>query len=151
MRYEDEAQKRKRIEGEEKFNRLFKQPQTSTLARDRKLITPKTGKQRKSCQGKHDLKDSKKGCAKRLREFKDQGLQVSPSCNKLWCSWCRVDISTKKSNVETHIKSGRHVKNTSRKEIESARNSEIITYIDNQEDRRNGDTLPMVMYFKYNL
>jgi hypothetical protein len=49
--------------------------------------------------------------AKRVREFPNSGL--TSKGDELWCESCQVEIDFfRKSVVETHIKSGKHVKGT---------------------------------------
>lgn len=89
----------------------LKQPQTSTLARKRKISTnpPKGMKRSKGTT----TNDPKSVCpSDRVKAYLNEPFKVSNK--KLFCSSCREELSLKKSSIDIHIKSSKHIKHTER-------------------------------------
>jgi len=86
----------------------LKRPQPSTLARKRKIAVnpPKGVKKSKGVAAN----DPKSVCASdRVRCYPNEPLTVSNK--KLFCSSCREELSLKKSSIDVHIKSVKHISN----------------------------------------
>lgn len=92
----------------------LKCPATSELARKRKVATnlpaPPIGMKRSKGKNVGDPKSvSTSQC---IKQFPEENLKVSDK--KLFCDACREPLSVKKSVIEAHIKSSKHIKGKAR-------------------------------------
>lgn len=92
---------------------------TSSPSRKR---NPPIGKKKSSG---NTLKDPKVHPSQRLREFPNEGLEVS-DFGKLFCSACKETLSVKKSTLSSHLKSTKHVESKTKLNSEQPHEEEDI-------------------------
>ena len=120
----------------------LRSPQPSDLARKRKIVTnrPPIGKKR----GKgHTATDPKSvSPAERVKAYPNEPLTVNNK--KLFCSGCREQLSLKKSSIELHIKSLKHVKGKERLASTEKHQLDIAESLKyDNEVHPPGETLPV--------
>ena len=116
------------------INRL-RAPQPSQLTRKRKIDInhPPVGKKRgKGCTASHPKSVSPA----------NEPLEVNNK--KLFCSGCREELSVKKSSVELHIKSLKHVRGKERLAVKEKRQLDIVKSLKqyDNEVHPSGEMLP---------
>ena len=100
----------------------LRSPAPSALARKRQLRTnPPSGLKKGKGTAKGDPK--RISPSDRLREYQHENLTVSN--RKLFCSACREELSTKKSSLESHIKSKKHATAKQRLQLTIKRDADI--------------------------
>ena len=100
----------------------LRSPAPSALARKRKLRTnPPSGFKKGKGAAKGDPK--RISPSDRLREYQHENLTVSN--RKLFCTACREELSTKKSSLESHIKSKKHATAKQRMQLNIKRDAGI--------------------------
>ena len=101
------------------------------LARKRKLSTNPPPKGAKRSKGRN-VGDSKSvSPSERLKQFPEENFKISD--NKLFCTACREPLSIKKSVIEAHIKSSKHIKGKEKLASKEARErgiSDMLTQYD---------------------
>lgn len=118
-------------------------PQPSHLARKRKITTnpPPIGKKRGKGYTANDPKSVSP--AERVKAYPNEPLTVSNK--KLFCSGCREQLSLKKSSIELHIKSLKHVRGKERLASKQKRQLDIAESLKkyDNEAHPSGETLPI--------
>ena len=123
------------------FLSRLRSPTPSILSRKRKVrVNPPIGKKR----GKGRVVSNPKTIvpADRVREYPDEHFVVSNGT--LFCSACREEVATKKSVIESHIKSQKHDNGKQRLAHKEQREGNIIEALKkyDQEYHPDGETLP---------
>ena len=128
----------------ESFLTRLRCPATSELARKRKVATnppaPPTGRKRSKGRNIGDPKSVSP--SERIKQFPEENLKVLNK--KLFCDACREPLSVKKSVIEVHIKSSKHIKGKvgqASKERREKSISDMLTKYD-QEVHPVGECLP---------
>ena len=121
-------------------------PLPSDLARKRKVQSnPPTGVKR----GKGAVAADPKGVtpADRVRAYPNEPFSVSNK--KLFCSACREDVAMKKSVIDLHVKSVKHVRGKKRLSSKKKHDEDIIQALDkyDHEFHPEGETLPTSVRF----
>ena len=122
----------------------LKAPQPSYLARKRKITTnPPLGKKRGRGSAANDPKSVSP--IERVKSYLNESFSVSNK--KLFCLGCREELSVKKSTIELHIKSLKHVKGKERLEATEKRQLDIAQslkkYDSHVEKVKHCRTLPV--------
>jgi len=120
---------------------VLKAPTASNLSRKRvQAANPPSGKRRSRGTSTNDPKGIDPG--RRIKEYPNE--QFSVSNKKLFCKACREELSLKKSSVENHIKSSKHVKGKQRLSKKEAREKDLAESLRsyNEEVHLRGETLP---------
>ena len=119
----------------------LKQPQSSTLARKRKIaVNPPKGMKRSKGV---TVNDPKSVCASdRVRSYPNEPLSVSNK--KLFCSSCREELPLKKSSIDVHIKSMKHINSKMKLKQKQERELDIAKALTDYQSRVHpkGETLP---------
>ena len=119
-------------------------PQPSDLSRKRKLAPcgpASKGKRRAAPRGTHTDPKSVTP-AQRVSEFPDEQLKVS-AC-KLFCTACLEEVGLKRSIIQNHVKSTKHMAGKMRLERKEARERDISEALHRHDKTVNqkGATLP---------
>ena len=102
----------------------LKAPQPSQLARKRKLtVNPRPPVGVKKGKGRVSSAPTSVSPADRVRGYPDENLAVSNKA--LYCLGCREEVSVKKSVLELHIKSQKHLNGKKRLELKGKREADI--------------------------
>ena len=121
----------------------LKRPTPSDLARKRKQQTncPPVG--RKISKGLAGNDPKSVSGAERVKAFPSEPFSVSSS-NKLFCKACREQLSLKKSTIELHIKSVKHIKGKERLLLKEKHQLDIVASLRayDKEVHPAGETLP---------
>ena len=120
---------------------VLRPPPPSHLARRRKLNTlPPSG--RKRSRGCTATAPKSVSPLDRVKEYPEESLSVSN--NKLFCSACREELSSKKSSLLNHFESNKHQMGKERLRLGEKRERDIYKSLQDY-DRRvhpSGETLP---------
>lgn len=119
----------------------LRQPQASTLARKRKVATnpPKGLKRSKGVT----TNDPKSVCpSDRVKAYPNELFKVSNK--KLFCSSCREELSLKRSSLDVHIKSSKHIKNKRKLKQKEEHELDIAEAVKDYQSKVHpkGETLP---------
>ena len=119
----------------------LKSPQASTLARKRKIAAnpPKGMKRSKGVT----INDPKSVCpSDRVKAYPNEPFSVSNK--KLFCLSCREELPLKKSSIDIHVKSTKHINNTKRWKHKEERELDIAKALKDYQSRVHpkGETLP---------
>ena len=121
----------------------LKQAPVSSVNRKRKVAQnlSRDGKRHKSPRCESDPKGVRP--EQRVKEFPNHSLTVS--AGKLFCNACREELSLKKSVVELHIKSEKHIAGKERLNMKSKREKDIVEALHeyDKETHPVGETLPI--------
>ena len=120
----------------------LKAPKPSDLARKRRTDTnPPVGKKRGRGSETYDPKTV--SALERVKAYPLEPFSVSNK--KLFCSGCREELSLKKSTIELHIKSTKHLKGKERLEAKEKREKDIAKALQQYdlEVHPSGETLPL--------
>ncbi len=121
----------------------LKSPEPSHLARKRTITgnMPPVGKKRGKGATAGDPKSVSP--AERVKAYPNEPLTVSNK--KLFCSGCREQLSLKKSSIELHLKSLKHVKGKERLASKQRRQLDIAESLKRYDDEvhPSGEMLPV--------
>ncbi len=121
----------------------LKSPEPSHLARKRTITgnMPPVGKKRGKGATAGDPKSVPP--AERVKAYPNEPLTVSNK--KLFCSGCREQLSLKKSSIELHLKSLKHVKGKERLASKQRRQLDIAESLKRYDDEvhPSGEMLPV--------
>ena len=121
----------------------LKSPQPSDLARKRKIgSNPPVGKKR-GRGGSGSVSDPKSvSAADRVKMYPTEHFSVSNL--KLFCLCCREELSLKKSSLQLHIKSLKHVRSKELLSLKQQRQADILKSLEkyDKEFHPAGETLP---------
>ena len=119
---------------------VLKAPTVSDLSRKRSIArNPPCGKRRSRPRStSFDPKNVKP--SQRVKEYQDEPFTVS-NC-KLFCKGCREEISVKKSSIENHLKSLKHLNGKEKLRHREADIAESLAKY-NSEVHPKGETLPL--------
>ena len=121
----------------------LKAPQPSQLARKRKLtVNPRPPVGVKKGKGRVSSAPTSVSPADRVRGYPGENLAVSNKA--LFCLGCREEVSVKKSVLELHIKSQKHLNGKKRLELKGKREADIAMALRkyDSEHHLSGETLP---------
>lgn len=131
--------------GEEQVVSLLdhlKQPQPSALARKRKIAANPPPRGMKRSKGV-TTNDPKTVCASdRVRNYPNEPFCVSNG--KFFCSSCREELALKKSSIDIHIKSAKHINNKMKLKQKQHLEVDIAKALTDYQSRVHpkGETLP---------
>ncbi len=120
----------------------LKSPQLSDLARKRKVATNQPPKGAKKSKGRNVGDPKSVSPSERLKQFPEESFKISN--NKLFCTACREPLSIKKSVIEGHIKSSKHIKGKDKLASKETRERDISEMLTQYDSRVHpvGETLP---------
>jgi len=121
----------------------LKCPRPSELSRNRKVhCNPPPPKGKKRSSGVRGLNDPHVPPSKTLSEFPNEQLVVS--AGRLFCRACREILSLKRSTVESHVKSAKHVESKKAVEQRQVREKDIAEALQRHTEvtHQKGETLP---------
>ena len=121
----------------------LKCPRPSELSRNRKVhCNPPPPKGKKRSSGVRGLNDPHVPPSKRLSEFPNKQLVVS--AGRLFCRACREILSLKRSTIESHVKSAKHVESKKAVEQRQVREKDIAEALQRHTEvtHQKGETLP---------
>lgn len=120
----------------------LKSPIPAEITRKRKLKTnpPPVGK--RQCKGTVASDPKSVEPKKRVREFPNEMLKVS--AGTLFCEACREELGLKKSTIQNHVKSQKHVDSKKKRKMKEAREQDIAMALTkyNEKEHLRGETLP---------
>ena len=120
----------------------LKSPQLSDLSRKRKVATNQPPKGAKKSKGRNIGDPKSVSPSERLKQFPEECFKVSN--NNLFCTACREPLSIKKSVIEGHIKSSKHIKGKDKLASKETRERDISEMLTQYDSRVHpvGETLP---------
>ncbi len=131
------------------FFRVEELPQPAKLARER-IVTPvKTGKKAKVINNKNTTSTPKEYATlakRRMEEFPGQSLERKQEIEAegcMWCNACARAYSVKKSVVESHVETPRHVHRLRKYKTLETERANTALFFAQKDGRYNGDTLPL--------
>lgn len=119
----------------------LRRPQYSILARKRKLATnPPKGF--KKCKGKRGNDPINVTPLQRVRHYPNEPFCVSNK--KLFCSSCREELPIKKSSIDVHVKSSKHIHSKTKWKAKEQHDLDIAQSLTMYQSklRTKGETLP---------
>ena len=117
-------------------------PTPSMLARKRKIKLNPPPKGMKRGKGKDNGDPKSISPAERVKVYPDEGFSVSNG--KLFCRACREELATKKSSLDSHIKSHKHLNGKRRLESKDKEEADILAALKAYDTQVHpaGESLP---------
>ena len=117
-------------------------PTPSDLARKRRLQQNPPHKGVKRGKGKEKGDPKNISASERVKAYPDEQFTVSNS--KLFCRACREELAIKKSSIESHIKSQKHINGKKKLALKNKEESDILQALKAYDSQVHpvGDGLP---------
>ena len=120
----------------------LRSPTPSDLSRKRQVRQKAPPKGMKRGKGREKGDPRNVSPTERVRAYPDEQFTVSN--NKLFCSACREELASKKSSIESHVRSQKHTNGKKRLALRSKRESDILQALKTYDSQIHpvGDSVP---------